>query len=331
MAKAWRTPGENDPTRDDGPIPVTIDTFIRAESDMYFAAAINEGAFGGFAHHRLPTPIDRQIVVRMNRDTLYSGAVFDLEAGTATIVLPDPGRRFMSLQIINEDHYTIGVHYESGPHAVTREMAGTRYVLAAVRTLADPNDAADLARAHELQDAIGVFQKSVGRVELPNWDRVGQKVIRETLAALGAWLPDNRRTFGVRGEVEPVRHLIGTAIGWGGNPETEAMYVNLTPKRNDGVTPHILTVKDVPVEAFWSISVYNVAGFFEPNPHNAYSLNSLTASKDADGAVTVRFGEGAGSNCLPIMPGWTCIARLYRPSAEVLSGAWHFPKPLPAT
>jgi hypothetical protein len=34
---------------------------------------------GKFFHHRELTPLDHQVVIRMNRDTLYSAAVFDLE------------------------------------------------------------------------------------------------------------------------------------------------------------------------------------------------------------------------------------------------------------
>ena len=41
----------------------------------------------------------------MNRDTLYSSAVFDLEAGPVSITAPDPGKRFTSLVILDEDHY----------------------------------------------------------------------------------------------------------------------------------------------------------------------------------------------------------------------------------
>jgi hypothetical protein len=35
----------------------------------------------------------------MNRDTLYGGALFDLDAGPVTVTLPDSGKRFMSMQI----------------------------------------------------------------------------------------------------------------------------------------------------------------------------------------------------------------------------------------
>jgi hypothetical protein len=77
--------------------PVTLKNFARAESDSYFAKSGKMGAFGKFMHIREPTPIDKQDVVRMNRDTLYSAAVFDLDASAVTISLPKTGNRFLSL------------------------------------------------------------------------------------------------------------------------------------------------------------------------------------------------------------------------------------------
>ena len=145
--------------------------------------------------------------------------------------------------------------------------------------------------------------------------------------------PDTRRTFGPRSEVDPVRHLIGTAFAFGGNPEREALYLNVTPSRNDGTTVHRLAVKDVPVDAFWSISVYNADGRFQKNAYNAYTLNTTTAKKEADGSVAIQFGgcDGKLPNCLPIVKGWNYMVRLYRPRAEVLDGRWTFPeaKPVP--
>jgi hypothetical protein len=131
--------------------------------------------------------------------------------------------------------------------------------------------------------------------------------------------------------VDPVRHLIGTAMGWGGNPDKEATYLNVTPKQNDGKTVYTLRVKDVPVDGFWSISVYSAKGYFEPNPQNAYTLNNLTAKNSDDGSVTVQFGgdPSRAPNFLPITPGWNYTVRLYRPRAEVLEGTWKFPEPYP--
>ncbi|MGC2625478.1 MAG: DUF1254 domain-containing protein [Candidatus Udaeobacter sp.] len=64
-----------------GAIPVTVDNFIRAETDRTFAANVKQGAFGKFEHLRELAAIDDQRVQRQNRDTLYSVGVFDLDAG----------------------------------------------------------------------------------------------------------------------------------------------------------------------------------------------------------------------------------------------------------
>ena len=135
--------------------------------------------------------------------------------------------------------------------------------------------------------------------------------------------------FGPKGEVDPVRQLIGAASAWGGNPEKDALYLNVTPAQNDGKTVYRLDVKDVPVDGFWSISVYNAKGYFEPNALNAYTLNNITAKKGADGSIAIQFGgcDGKLANCLPITPGWNYLVRLYRPRPEILDGTWTFPEP----
>jgi hypothetical protein len=314
-------------------IPVTPDNFIRAESDMYFASSAKEaGGVGKLLHRREVIPVDKQPVVRPNRDTLYSSGVFDLDAGPVTVTLPEAGGRFMSMQVINEDHYVVGnVRYGAGRYSFDGNTVGTRYVLIAIRTLVDPNDPNDVQQVHKLQDAIKVEQQSAGALELPNWDRVSQKKVRDALLLLNETLTDTRRMFGSRDEVDPVRHLIGTAMGFGGNPEKDALYLPITPAKNDGTTVHRLTVKGVPVDGFWSVIVYNAQGFMEPNAYNAYSLNNITAQKTADGSVVVQFGgcDGKIANCLPIVKGWNYLVRLYRPRAEILNGTWKFPEAQP--
>src|ERR1700704_5277296 len=119
-------------------------------------------------------------------------------------------------------------------------------------------------------------------------------------------MPDCKKAFGTREQVDPVRHLIGTAAGWGGNPDKDATYLNITPPKNDGKTIYKLNVKNVPVNAFWSVSLYNAEGYYERNPSDAYWINSITGKKSADGAIAIQFGgcDGQIANCLPIMTGW---------------------------
>ena len=95
------------------PIHVSPDNFIRAETDMYFGNIAGTGGLGRFVHFRELSPLDNQLVVRQNRDTLYSPVLFDLEAGPVTVTLPDAGDRFMSMQVITEDHYVPEVIYDS--------------------------------------------------------------------------------------------------------------------------------------------------------------------------------------------------------------------------
>jgi hypothetical protein len=142
-------------------------------------------------------------------------------------------------------------------------------------------------------------------------------------------MPDFKKAFGTSSEVDPVRHLIGTAAAWGGNPDKDAMYLNVTPDKNDGAAVYKLTVKDVPVDGFWSVSVYNAEGYYEKNEYDAYSINNIVADNEANGSITIQFGGCAGvvANCLPITPGWNYTVRLYRPRTELLNGEWRFPEP----
>ena len=314
--------------------PVTVDNFARAESDLYFGNALKDagGETGKFGHHREPMSIDHQGVVRANRDTLYSPAVIDLDAGPVTIRLPDAGKRFRSMQVINEDHYVVGnVKYDAGSYTYDKATAGTRYILVAIRTLVDPNDADDIKQVHSLQDASSISPAGAGKFEVPDWDKASQKKIREALVVLGSTIPDFRGAFGTKDQVDPIRHLIGSAVGWGGNPEKDATYLNETPQKNDGKTVYRLSVKDVPVDGFWSVSVYNGKGYYEKNKLNAYTLNNITAEKDADGTVNVQFGgcDGKIENCIPIVKDWNYTVRLYRPRQPILDGSWTFPEPQP--
>jgi hypothetical protein len=93
-------------TADDGDtVPVTVDNFVRAETAMQFDRSLEySGGVNQWYHLRQPAPLDQQTVIRMNRDTLYSAAIVDISDG-ATLTIPETGSRYVSVMVINEDHY----------------------------------------------------------------------------------------------------------------------------------------------------------------------------------------------------------------------------------
>lgn len=306
---------------------VTVFNFVRAETDMTLKRYVDQGAFGTFFHIRQPTPIDKQDVIRMNRDTLYSAGVLDL-TNDVTIIKPTSEERFQSMQIINQDHSVVSVEHGSGEFTLTQKEVGTRYVFIILRTFVDANNPEDIKSAHTLQDQVKVVQSDAGKFEIPNWELESLVKIRKTINILAADVSDASELFGRKENLDPIKHLLGTAYGWGGNPKEAAMYINVVPEQNDGTTPYQVTVKDVPVDGFWSITVYNADGYLEKNDLDVYSYNNVTAKTNSDGSITVHFGGDANSsNYIPITKGWNYIVRLYQSRQEIIDGSWQFPLP----
>jgi hypothetical protein len=311
---------------------VTIDNFVRAETNRMLVDLMHAaGGINTWHHNRVPTPLDQQTVVRMNRDTLYSFAVVDL-AGGALLTMPDGGDRYMSLMVVNEDHYINRVFHTAGEHHLSIEDFDTRYVLLAMRTFMDPANPVDVAAANLVQDGLAVTAVSAEPIAPLDVDEDSLDGVRSATAELGRFLADYSGAFGARHAVDPIKHFIGTAIGWGGLPEQEASYVNVDPGLPVG--EYRIVVRDVPVDGFWSISLYNRDGRFEAGEggdESGCSVNQVTAVKEPDGSIVVHLG-GCGdgrTNCLRIMDGWNYTVRLYQPRAEVLDGSWTFPSAEP--
>ncbi|TMT86297.1 DUF1214 domain-containing protein [Haloterrigena sp. H1] len=313
----------------DETVPVTWENYTRAESDTYFASYAELGGFGEFYHIREPVPIDQQDVIQMNRDTLYSAGVFDLTE-PVTVTQPDTGDRYQLLIVINQDHYVKGSSTTAGEYTLTQDEVGTRYCLVLVRTLVDPNDPDDVETVHAIQDEITASQRSPGTFEIPNWDQDSLEGIRNALITVGETMEDSQGVWGDADEVDPVKHFLGTAVGWGGSPETDEFVLWRTPERNDGDTPYTLTVEDVPVDGYWSVTVYNSDWYLEENEYDAYAINNVTAERADDGSVTIHFGGDPDQpNFLYTPAGWNYTVRLYEPRAEILDGSYQFPEAEP--
>jgi len=309
-------------------VKVTADNYVRAETDVQMKGYVETmDCFGKFNHNRKPYDVNNQVTVRGNRDTIYSFGVFDLTS-PLTITMPEPEGRYQSLMLLNQDHSIPPAIFGPTKKTFTVKNMGSRYAVLAVRTFADPNDPADMKAAHALQDAIKVEQADIGKLELPNWDKQGVETLREALNVLNATMTDTSGYFGEKDKLDPIHHLLGTAFGWGGLPKEAAIYVNFYPEMNDGKTPYTVTAKDVPVDGFWSVTLYDKESRMPINELNAYSFNNVTAKKADDGSITIHFGgDPKADNYLPIVPGWNYIVRLYQPKKVILDGTWTFPSP----
>ena len=313
---------------EDKPVFVGPHNFVRAETNRYMESLVNRASHGEVYSRREPTDLASQHVIRMNLDTLYSMGVFDMEAGPVTITVPTaPDGRYVSAQVLNQDHLTAKVFY-SGTHTFTAKDVGTRYAAVLVRVFANAVDQDDISYANEVQDMIETSQPSMGEFTVPEYDDESFDETRKLLLRLAALARGN---FGVKmgtaDEIDPVSHLIITAVGWGLLPESAADYFGGQPEPGNKDIPHELILKDVPVKGFWSVTVYNKRGFMVPNELGVNALNNVNATKSADGSYRIQLGgcKADTVNCIPTPENWNYTLRTYQPGEEILSGKWKAP------
>jgi hypothetical protein len=138
-------------------------------------------------------------------------------------------------------------------------------------------------------------------------------------------------------DVPYLYHAAGTKGGWGGpdpaHSAFEAMLFDQDGNEMKGSNgTYAVTTAAPPVDAFWSVTVYDTerGGFLHPNAADRYHFNDTTAARNADGTVTFTFKQACGAfdtNCLEVPAGrFDVVARYYLPHEEIISGAWRFPK-----
>ncbi|MEY8828518.1 DUF1214 domain-containing protein [Sedimentitalea sp. XS_ASV28] len=306
---------------------VTPETYIRAEADFAFARFYrNAGSdVNRFYYIREPTPLDAQAVIRMNRDTLYAGAVVDTEGG-ATLTIPEfPDDRYFSILVIDNDHYASKVFYEPGTYDIPDD---TKYVALIQRIqLMDPGDPADIALINDLQNQFTIEATSHDLFPTPEWNADSMMTLRseyeKEFQKFAQYEPD---WMGQRGEVnEDTRHL-AAAGAWGLFPEKDAVYINYKgPESSD--TCYAGTYEVPPNDAFWSITVYGDDGFMESNNN---MINDRNVTLNDDGSFTVHFGSvencGEQPNRVDISEGWNFLLRVYRPGQAVLDRSYTLPE-----
>lgn len=316
------------PTADAQAPKVDAYNYVRAETDVQMKR-YGAAGFGKFGHSREAYDVDNQITLSGNRDTIYSFGVFDLSKSDLTITLPDSKGNYMTLMPISQDHDVYRGLNAPGTYTFKQSEVGTRYMVFVIRVLMDPNDPKDMERAHKLQDGVKVNQTDSGDMSgLKEWDEKSMLTMRKAYNMLGSAASSSKNFFGVKCDRSYLDASMGVAVGWGGMQQADALYLPAQVAKNDGKTAYTITVpKVVPIDGFWSVTIYNQERYMVKNEYNSYSLNSLTAKKNADGTATLHLGgDPKAENYLYIPKDWLYIVRFYQPHKEISDGSWKFPE-----
>lgn len=307
------------------PIPVTLETFIRAETDRSFLGIAKQaGGINRLYHFRRVTPLDQQTIIRMNKDTLYSMGVVDTSKG-ATITFPQiPDGRYTSIYLVDNDHYCPFVIYTPGTHELPRD---TQYLGIGVRIqLFNPNDPDEIALVNRLQDQFVINANNAEPLPEFQWDSETLDALRSKYEKDAAQYSSWKGMQGPRGKVDEKTRHIAAAAAWGLFPEWDATYLNYNGGHDYRVC-HQATYQVPENNAFWSITVYGNDGFMKSENN---IINASNVKLNPDGTFTVHFGSqdvcGDVLNRLDVSEGWNFLMRIYRPGPSVLDGTYQLPK-----
>jgi hypothetical protein len=169
----------------------------------------------------------------------------------------------------------------------------------------------------------------------------GQKLMAwklPTLARIADGWSMNTDTMGVYGNYYLKRAIV-TQQGLGANLPEDAIYpLNLADEAGkplDGAnkyTLHFEKGSTPPVNAFWSITLYDADGFQVGNVLNRFAVSSwMPFTTNADGSLDLYFqnespGKDKEANWLPAPKGpFNLTMRLYAPKPDALTGKWNPP------
>jgi hypothetical protein len=308
---------------------VTPENYALAETEEIMAAKVKQIAkatgtngVGVILHVKAGANPKEKVIMRLNFDTKYSWLILDLTE-PATITMSEVGGRYQTAWVISDAHYNPFAFDKPGEYVLTEENVGSKYALVAFRTQANIEDPEDMKASDLAMDGLKVTQKDRGEfIAAHKWDKDDilawrakyQKIQKEKNISTDDM-------FGKKGERTLENHNVGTAFGWGGFTPEQAVYPIYYPKTSN---PQTFTIKDVPVKAFWSITVYDEDGFVATD---TYNINSQFAKKNKDGSVTIHFGgDPKADNYMDIFDNWNFAFRLYQPTEAYFDGSWKKPE-----
>lgn len=306
--------------------------YIQAESRAFFADFIGRSGVNSFYHFPGVASAEDRFVVSPNNDTVYSVAIVNVSEGF-TLHLPEVKDRFLSIQILDENHMTPFYLYGGGTRTFTADQFDTNYVTVGIRTATTALDADLKVVLEELQPQYRIS----GARDVDDMLRPDLEALARVRAAL---LAEYGKITSTSGAMQARTDLIQdwefftyiTAGAWGLSADENAMYAPYALDDAKGGDCYVATYPPVPVKAFFSITVYGPEKYLMSNEDNIVSSNRGVAMND-DGSFTVAFG---GEKCRGLAPnyahtpndGWSLMLRAYRPDVEAFR-AYRMPRIVP--
>lgn len=194
----------------------------------------------------------------------------------------------------------------------------------------------ELGKSFDLSNADPVVQKALATV--PEDAQALMKWKLRTLARVANGWSMNTDTMGVYGNYYLKRAIVSQQ-GLGANLPEDAIYpLNLADKDGQSLDGrnkyaiHFEKQEIPPVNAFWSITLYDDKGFQVANPINRFAVSSwMPFQYNADGSLDLYFqqespGKDKEWNWLPAPEGpYNLTMRLYGPKPDALTGKWNPP------
>jgi hypothetical protein len=298
-------------------IKVTEANFTIAETDKYMSEHVKEHPVNTLRHSREMSSIDNQFVIRENQDIMYSHAVVDISEG-ATLINP-AWDVYSSIQVIDENQYTIAVVYSGDSVTITKKMVALGdHVFLNIRTGVRTLDEKGYKESHQHQDNYEIKANSAKPYISKGFEQKTLDETRKRLIGRMSEATQPKYYFGTKDEVDSLNFLIASAGGWAGLPIKDATYINIEPggEAKSGKCSSI-TIPVPPLQfdkgAFFSITTYDRQGWIVKEN---FALNNIQAEANKDGTYTFHFNCPDKINNIDVVDDWTMIIRLYIPNND---------------
>jgi len=302
---------------------MTAKEFIQAESRAFISNFIGRNGINNWFHFQALANKDDTWVVSPNNDTIYSIVAVNAKDGF-TLVVPDVGERFVSVHILGENHMSPFYLYGGGTYKFTRDQFESDYLALGIRMGTDgtPEDVKHIVNDLQPQYKI-LHADSSDTMTRPDTEKMLK--VREAMIKEYDSLPD---TFGVMVDhtskvTDWEKFTYVTAGAWGLSPDHTAMYAPYSLDNVKGGQCYTATYPAVPVDAFFSITVYGQDKFLMADHDNIVSSNQ-NAVVNKDGSFTVIYGnmdcKVKGKNFLYTpQDNWSFLMRAYKPDVSKFS------------